>query len=100
MMCRVPYNGAFLVRKRQSESNGHQRRDSEPVSFAISFRFVKNAVSKVLVTSTLTAYLTPNTRLSTPRPKVQHTQDKHTSAEQLCRALLVLLLPYKNPCCC
>ena len=34
------------------------------------------------------------------KAKVPHTQDKHTSAEQLCRALLLLLPPYKKPCCC
>ncbi len=33
------------------------------------------------------------------KAKVLRTQDKHTSAEQLYRALLPLQLPYKMPCC-
>ena len=33
------------------------------------------------------------------KAKVLHTQDKHVSAEQLCRATLPLPLPYKKPCC-
>ncbi len=33
------------------------------------------------------------------KAKVPRTQDKHTSAEQLCRAMLPLPLPYKKPCC-
>ncbi len=37
MLCRVPYNGAFLVRKRQLDAE-NARRENEPVSFAISFR--------------------------------------------------------------
>ena len=42
----------------------------------------------------LTAYLTPNTCLSTPR------QRYHVpAAEQLRRAMLPLPLPYKKPCC-
>ncbi len=32
------------------------------------------------------------------KAKVLHTQDKHTSAEQLCKAKLPLLLPFKKPC--
>ena len=34
------------------------------------------------------------------KAEVLRTQDKHPSAEQLRRALLLLLLPYKKPCCC
>ena len=60
------------------------------------------------VTSTLTTYLTPYAYLTYMQPKytkvkVQSTQDKqhnNTSAEQLCRAMLQLPLPYKRPCHC
>ncbi len=44
------------------------------------------------------AYLTLNTCPSTP--KLRYRQDKHASAKQLLRATLLLLLPYKEPCCC
>ena len=54
---------------------------------------------KVPCDELITAYLTPNTRLRTPRPKVLHTQDKHWSSEQLLRATRPLLLPYKKPYC-
>ena len=50
------------------------------------------------VTSTLTAYLTPNTGLSTPRLRYCVPKINNTSAEQLHRAMLPLL-PYKKPYC-
>ncbi len=34
------------------------------------------------------------------KAKVLGTQDKQPSAKQLCRAKLLLPLPYKKPCCC
>ena len=50
-----------------------------------------------LLTSTLTAYLTP-TRPKYTKVKVLSTPKKNNmSAEQLCRAILSLLLPYKRP---
>ena len=52
------------------------------------------------VTSTLTAYWTPNTGPSTPRLRYCIPKINNVSAEQLHRAMLPLLLPYKRPCCC
>ncbi len=34
MLCRIPYNGAFLVRRR----NAADHDNNEPATFAISFR--------------------------------------------------------------
>ncbi len=42
----------------------------------------------------------PDTRLSTPRLRYQVPKINKVSAEQLHRAILPLLLPYKKPCCC
>ena len=49
-----------------------------------------------LMTSTLTAYLTPNTHLSTPRLRYCIPRVNNASAEQLCRAMLLLHCPIKS----
>ncbi len=54
----------------------------------------------VLLMSTLTTYLTPNTCLSTLRLRCCIPKINNASAEQLHRATLPLPLPYKKPCCC
>ncbi len=57
------------------------------------------SVNVLLVTSTLTTYLTPNTRLSTPRLRYWVPKINTLSGEQLCRATLPLPVPCKKPCC-
>ncbi len=72
------------LRRSTVKKPNHKKRNSQHMMFP--------------VTSTLTAHLTPNTYLGTPRLRYCIPKINTMSAEQLHRAMLPLLLPYKKPC--